>query len=439
MAALEIPKLKDIFSGDIAKNGNWVVANLDTSLSWPVEAQKVEYLGDVFWLIPITHESFPAVAYDRNEGEELNAARSKVLRFLSALSWTEGSGIIVEQFTGGNLPRPMGRQKEFGLVITKDLGLTYLPEPQDDRGRLALALMREGRGLNHPAYAFLSFYRVLECAIPDGKQRGTWFADNLEKITHRTARDALEKLKASGVVDLADHLYRSGRQAIAHAKAEPVINPDDASHDQRLQNELPIMLGLAEHAIENVLGIKTRHTIWRAHLYELSGFKERLGDDLVNRIIDGVEPEPGEMIDLPVIDVELRRSEPFTALQGMKPVHVVVHNKMMQLVYSSPDELVQFVIVLDFPEERLRFEWSRDIVGRDDGTVAAATYAAELNRFIRDYIGNGELHIYDSDTRELISRVEAFLPTNYWADHEALDERIARWKKEAEVRAAKAS
>jgi hypothetical protein len=366
MAALEIPKLKDILSGDIAKNGNWVVANLDTSLSWPVEAQKVEYLSDVFWLIPITHESFPAVAYDRNEGEELNAARSKVLRFLSALSWTEGSGIIVEQFTGGNLPRPMGRQKEFGLVITKDLGLTYLPEPQDDRGRLALALMREGRGLNHPAYAFLSFYRVLECAIPDGKQRGTWFADNLEKITHRTARDALEKLKASGVVDLADHLYRSGRQAIAHAKAEPVINPDDASHYQRLQNELPIMLGLAEHAIENVLGIKTRHTIWREHLYELSGFKERLGDDLVNRIIDGVEPEPGEMIDLPVIDVELRRSEPFTALKSMKPVHVVVHDKMMRLVYSSPDELVQFVMVLDFPEERLRFEWSRDIVGRDD-------------------------------------------------------------------------
>jgi hypothetical protein len=97
------------------------------------------------------------------------------------------------------------------------------------------------------------------------------------------------------------------------------------------------------------------------------------------------------------------------------------------------------VIVLDFPEERLRFEWSHDIVGRDDGTATAANYAAELNRFIRDYIGNGELHIYDSDTRELISRVDAFLPTNYWADHEALDERIARWQKEAEVRAAEAS
>jgi Methylamine utilization protein MauJ len=30
------------------------------------------------------------------------------------------------------------------------------------QGRARLALMREGRGLNHPAYAFLSFYRILE-------------------------------------------------------------------------------------------------------------------------------------------------------------------------------------------------------------------------------------------------------------------------------------
>jgi hypothetical protein len=29
--------------------------------------------------------------------------------------------------------------------------------------------MREGRGLNHPGYAFLSFYRVLEVALPNGQ------------------------------------------------------------------------------------------------------------------------------------------------------------------------------------------------------------------------------------------------------------------------------
>lgn len=33
-------------------------------------------------------------------------------------------------------------------------------------GKLALAPMREGRGLNHPGYALLSFFRALETAIP---------------------------------------------------------------------------------------------------------------------------------------------------------------------------------------------------------------------------------------------------------------------------------
>jgi hypothetical protein len=36
---------------------------------------------------------------------------------------------------------------------------------------LALGLVREGRGLNHVGYAFLSFYKILETAFP--KERGT--------------------------------------------------------------------------------------------------------------------------------------------------------------------------------------------------------------------------------------------------------------------------
>lgn len=64
----------------------------------------------------------------------------------------------------------------------------------------------------------------------------------------------------------------------------------------------------------------------------------------------------------------------------------------------------------------------------------AAIYAAELTRFIRDYVGNGELHIYDADSRNLLSRVDSFIPTNYWANHEALNEQIARWTEEAERR-----
>jgi hypothetical protein len=40
-------------------------------------------------------------------------------------------------------------------------------------------------------------------------------------------RNALDKLKATVQGDTGKHLRESGRHAIAHAQADPIINPDD--------------------------------------------------------------------------------------------------------------------------------------------------------------------------------------------------------------------
>jgi hypothetical protein len=55
----------------------------------------------------------------------------------------------------------MGREKQFGLSICEQFELEYLPEVTDPKAQLALALIREGRGLNHPAYAFV--FRISRC------------------------------------------------------------------------------------------------------------------------------------------------------------------------------------------------------------------------------------------------------------------------------------
>src|SRR3546814_18590501 len=110
-------------------------------------------------------------------------AQVRIMRLLSAISWAESTGIMVDHFTGGSFPSPMGRDKSYGFSITADLELTYIPEPENDQGRLAIALLREGRGLNHSAYSFLSFYRVLEAVLPDGRHRGRW------KIGRATCRE----------------------------------------------------------------------------------------------------------------------------------------------------------------------------------------------------------------------------------------------------------
>lgn len=435
MLTLEISQLTDALVGEIAETGDWIIANLETSISWPVAYQRQEYAGRTYFIIPLTTDHCPAVAIRRGD-ETLQAGRSSLLRFLSAMSWTQSAGAIVQSFSGGGLPRPQRRGSDWGLSITADLNLTYLPEPDEPRSALALALMREGRGLNHPAYAFLSFYRVLEAAIPAGKQRQTWIDENIDEMMDHGGRSALERLRASGVEDPGAHLYKSGRMAIAHAQSDPIINPDDASDYDRIAGELPIMRGLAELAIERVLGVKTRSTIYREHLYELHGFKAQLGAAVVAAIAAGTPPTDGAQIDLPSIDVELRRKDPYPPLHAMTPVHAEQVGSSLIVIFKSQDEIVELMLTLDFAEERLRFEWGKDLDGHDDGSSLAAEHAATLSRFLLEYIGNGELHVYESETRALLGRVEAFLPTNYFANHDGMNARIEAWQVEAEKRRA---
>jgi hypothetical protein len=42
-----IPEPKDIFVGELAQNGDWIVANIDTSIAWPVKAGKFKYRGTI--------------------------------------------------------------------------------------------------------------------------------------------------------------------------------------------------------------------------------------------------------------------------------------------------------------------------------------------------------------------------------------------------------
>src|SRR5581483_7180621 len=119
-------------------------------------------------------------------------------------------------FIGGTFPQPLGRPNNTGISITQDLDLSYCPEPSDGKALLAMALVREGRALNHPGYAFLSFYRALEAAIPDGVRRGPWITAKIPTLTGHLTRPAIAKLIADGVQDIGEHLYRSNRMAVAH-------------------------------------------------------------------------------------------------------------------------------------------------------------------------------------------------------------------------------
>jgi hypothetical protein len=423
--------VNDVIVGELAERGEWVLANVQTGATWPVNSQKVLFHGEAIWIMPVMTDRFPAVAMKIPPGKGRSECERLLLRFLSTLSWVQESGFLVDGVGGGSLPNPMGRQKESGYSICEEFDLSHFPEPTDERAMLALALMREGRGLNHPGYSFLSLYRILELALGRGWQRQVaWINEQLAKgLQRHGVKDALEEIRKQGVTDIGAHLYASGRCAMAHASGDPVIDPDDPADARRLWSERPIMLALAERAIEEVFGVETRGTQYRKHLYELDGFKRIFGDKLVNHLVNGDELTMEGTVDIPVISVELRRQPPFAPLSNLTPKEMQRDGPhSVVLIFESPDGRTQFRFRLDFANERLVFNWDRDIGHTDSGDADSADAMAEIARFNKEYFGNGQLRIVDAETGELISRKDAFIPVNMYLDHEAADADIARWK-----------
>ena len=176
----------------------------------------------------------------------------------------------------------MGRYKEHGFSICKDFDLKpTLPEITDKDAMLALALIREGRGINHAGYAFLSVLSRTRSRAPINDKE-THRVDlpgaSLANLTGHGVEGGARRLKdqkaRKASTDVGKHLYELGRCAMAHANRQPIIDPDKPDHMRRLNSELPIMRVLAVKAIEEVFGVETRRrlrfislraaTVWQA-------------------------------------------------------------------------------------------------------------------------------------------------------------------------------
>ena len=367
----EIPDHKDVIKGELAERGEWIVANILTNGCWPITRQKVRWHDVDIWIMPIIKGFYPAIAMKVPPGRSRTDCQELVMRFISTLSWVEEQGFMVEGggLGGGNLPRPMGRNQEQGFSICDEFDLSYFPEVTDEKALLALALMREGRGLNHIGYAFLSFYRVLEVAFSTDKRRIAWISAALANLTGHGVREALDGIKAQGIADVGSHLFQSGRCAMAHANRKPIVDPDKPADVRRLRSELPIVRALAIKAIEEFFGVETSSTNYRKHLYELGGFKEILGLDLVEHMQKGTTPPGKPILEIPDISVRIRGREQYPPLEGLRCKHVGRRDKQLHVHFASLQVDVEFRFSLDLGAERIHFDLFRDVAVRDTGTA----------------------------------------------------------------------
>jgi hypothetical protein len=213
---------------------------------------------------------------------------------------------------------------------------------------------------------------------------------------------------------VGQYLYSSGRCAVAHAFNDPVVDPDDAADTLRLARDLPVVKALARRFVEVELGVKTRSTIYSEHLYELEGFHDLLGKDLVAHVRDVGSAEGVTAPKLPPISVriDLRGSEAEVEFSNLQPVNLTIKKGLAVLYCVSPDRRLQLGLILDFEHERLGFDPERDIRIEDDGSVEAIDHAIVRLRFLRGMISNGRTEVRDAATGRRIGRTDACIPVN---------------------------
>lgn len=430
----KIHSLNRYIVGDLAEQGEWIVANVTTRRHWPINTQRCRFQGESVWVLPVTVDYYPALAVLRRPGMTVENAQKLLMQFLSVLSWVTGYGFMVEGFSGGDLPRPMGLSGQISSGIMESFDLSYLPEPTSQRARLALALMREGRGLNHSAYAFLSYFRVLESALADGKQRGEWISTAIDELEDDRARRAVARLRESGVENVSSYLREAGRLAIAHAKQDPIVDPDDPLEMRRLSGELPIMEALAERAIEVILGVETSSTVFRKHLYELEGFRRIFGSEFIDIVNSGGDLPELDFDIFPAISLGIEGRSKFFALQNLCVYSMQLINGNLYLYFLPDRKNFRIKIGFDFVCERLLFDMFDDIVISDNGSAQCAFDIVDIYEFMKFLFLNGKIQIHNMDTEELLSRKDAYLPHNMTIDLDKFNEKIAAWRRVAEER-----
>jgi hypothetical protein len=436
----DLPDLKEVLTGDLLVPGHWVVASLTMENFWPTKVQKLNWRGADFWIIPTTKGSHPAIATRVPSPTGREERETLLMRFISMLSWVEETGIRLEGrgLGGGNLPRPLGRPEARVFQMRRDaFDLPYFPEVTDERALRALALVREGRSLNHAGYAFLSFFKVLESAFPDGRKRGAWVTAAIPTLNAFGVNEALGHIHAQGATtpqEVSDHLFLSGRCAIAHASTTPVLDPDNPRDLRRLGSELPIIQALAVQAIEETFGVETRGTNFRKHLYELAGFKTIIGPDIISQVLNGASQEDEQIVSMPEISVGIRNHDPYEPLEKLRLKHASYNNGLMYLIFNSPLEDIEFQFTLDFNAERLGFDVFNELVVLDLGSAESAERIHAAKQFYQDYFRNGQLQILRAESRELISRKDPFLPINLVFDPVGAAAELNYWRQTAESR-----
>lgn len=417
------------------QNGDWVVGVVETRIFWPKKKHTIHYADKDFVLIPCEHHegsstpTLPGIAIRADSyGLSKEDARREIMRLASAIAWQEGQKLEIVSWMGGNLPRSMGIMRN--NAVTDYLDGEYLPAPENDSARAALAFYREGVSLDNPFYSFLSFYKAFSVAVPDGRNRGEWMTHHRDSLNIKEAKERLAELEANGA-EVGTYIYEQCRHAIAHADKEPFVNPDDTDDHYRLAKDLPLMRNYARLAIEESFGIKDMSTIYGEHLYELEGFREIIPDKIIDALKQQKNMPENTEIELPDnIMLIGRRGHKSYALDNMKTIGGGWVEGGLILDFRSKSGGTGLRVFLDFLNEKLIFDpISGFVMSSDRSNLQRAQEELAALKFQRCILSNGHLEIWDIQAENRLGCSESYMPVNCFVNTEFFDKETKELEK----------
>ncbi|MNJ93352.1 hypothetical protein D3C87_110320 [compost metagenome] len=240
-----------------------------------------------------------------------------------------------------------------GIAGPKSFNCNHMPIIDDENIRKALAFWREGKRLDevHDSYAFLSFYKVIESQFSDGKTRGAWITDNIEKLTGDAAKRVAELRGAE--IDVSSHLRDSGRCAVAHASlGGEIVDPDIPQGRRRLSADLVIIKELARNYIRDVLKVPDSRSLYRTR-NRLEPWSPLLPPKTIEVLKAAATPEDMSGLAGHIVSIGLWPDGPIPGLENMT-MHVDAFDKgVVKLVLVNQRETVLLVFFLDYRSGRV--------------------------------------------------------------------------------------
>jgi hypothetical protein len=414
--------------------GNWLGAHVGDGHFWPKKICSVRFEDQELILCPGDDKLFPAVFF-QYAGKSSDDAHRLILRFLSAISWMDQRPAVVEGWTGGSRPFRHGRGR--AQTVRDYFRYDYLPQNLPHEARLALAFYREAMGLEHPAYSFLSFYKIINLRFPQGKvAQKNWMAKAIPRLKDEGALKRIHDLNASLTTETVEsYLYASCRCAVAHASlTQTTVDPEDPSDQRRMRDDLPLIRALAVELIRTEYGIPTQRDVWDKKEYALEGIRWMLGETEVSKLLDETNP-PFSANGMPErVNVRTWGHPQLATFAAMKVYVAGVKDGAIYCELLSCGGTAGLLLVFDFRRNTVVFEPLADIVAQDDDTAKAAAAVIDALTLRWEFLLNGVLEIWSEDDAVCLARGDAYLPVNILINPKGHGAEMAKMREELERR-----